>query len=548
MAVIVAYVWWPADGTSIIRVAKVKSGKVYDVTSPLRVDQSPAWDPDGKYLYFISTRDFNPVYDALQFDLSFPQASRPFVVTLRNDVPSPFVPKPQPDPSRSRPITTRDEGKSPESKPLDIEIDFDGITGRVLGFPGRRGRVPRRSSRRANACIFTRFPVSGIKPAAARTREDDGQGTLLAYDFEQQRLATIAQRRATRSAWGRRPHADLSFARPLARDRRAQRYARRRDEQKPPAEAGRNSGWIDLDRASVEIVPRDEWAQMYREAWRLQTEQFWVEDMNDIDWDRVYDRYAALLPRVRTRSELSDFIWEMQGELGTSHAYEYGGDYRVPPQYQRGFLGADLRGTRSAADIASNASTAAIRGTATATRRWPSRARRARRRRHRRDRRKTPDERISPGPFARQFRGPEISHYRASAQRTRNERSWSSAGKRSIVALSRVGRGESPLRSRKNGGRVGYIHIPDMGPCGFAEFHRGYLKEFDRGARSWTCATIAAVTCHRCFWKSSRVNASDTTRRDTARDSISARVGRRPDRRADESICRIGRRHFQPLL
>ncbi len=69
-----AYVWWPAHGTSIIRIVKVRSGKVHDVTSPLRVDRSPAWDPDGKYLYFISTRDFNPVYDALQFDLSFPQA------------------------------------------------------------------------------------------------------------------------------------------------------------------------------------------------------------------------------------------------------------------------------------------------------------------------------------------------------------------------------------------------------------------------------------------------------------------------------------------
>ena len=59
------------------------------------------------------------------------------------------------------------------------------------------------------------------------------------------------------------------------------------DEPKPPAEPGGKSGWIDLDRASVEIEPRDEWAQMYREAWRLQTEQFWVEDMSDIDWDRV---------------------------------------------------------------------------------------------------------------------------------------------------------------------------------------------------------------------------------------------------------------------
>ncbi|MBV8284498.1 MAG: PD40 domain-containing protein, partial [Candidatus Eremiobacteraeota bacterium] len=70
----IAYVWWPAHGTSIVRIVKVRSGKVHDVTPPLRTDQSPAWDPDGKYLYFVSSRDFNPVYDALAFDLSFPQA------------------------------------------------------------------------------------------------------------------------------------------------------------------------------------------------------------------------------------------------------------------------------------------------------------------------------------------------------------------------------------------------------------------------------------------------------------------------------------------
>ena len=81
---------------------------------------------------------------------------------------------------------------------------------------------------------------------------------------------------------------------------------------------------------------------MLREAWRLQREQFWDPQMSGVDWNAVLARYEALLPRVRTRDELSDLIWEMQGELGTSHAYEMGGDRRVPPQYRRGFLGADL--------------------------------------------------------------------------------------------------------------------------------------------------------------------------------------------------------------
>ncbi|MBV8491462.1 MAG: PD40 domain-containing protein, partial [Candidatus Eremiobacteraeota bacterium] len=331
----IAYVWWPAHGTSIVRVVKVRSGKIHDVTSPLRVDRTPAWDPEGKYLYFISTRDFNPVYDALQFDLSFPQASRPFVVTLRSDVPSPFVPPPKPIHRESD--RDRYDDKKPE-KPADVDIDFDGIAGRVLGFPVEEGEYDQIVAVRERV-LFTRFPVKGIKPARREDREDEGAGgTLLAYDFEQQRLGVLATEcEDVRLCNDGRTLIYRSNERLRAIDATID-LPEEGDEQKPGTEPGRKHGWIDLARASVEIVPRDEWAQMYREAWRLQTEQFWVEDMSDIDWDRVYDRYKAVLPRVRTRGELSDLIWEMQGELGTSHAYEYGGDYRVPPQYQRGFL------------------------------------------------------------------------------------------------------------------------------------------------------------------------------------------------------------------
>ena len=78
---------------------------------------------------------------------------------------------------------------------------------------------------------------------------------------------------------------------------------------------------------------------MLREVWRLQRDQFWVEDMSGIDWQSVYALYAPLLDRVATRGELSDLIWEMQGELGTSHAYESGGDHRRPPSVALGYLG-----------------------------------------------------------------------------------------------------------------------------------------------------------------------------------------------------------------
>ena len=110
-----------------------------------------------------------------------------------------------------------------------------------------------------------------------------------------------------------------------------------------PSDApSRKSGWIDLNRIRLSIDPKREWRQMLREIWRLQRDQFWVADMSGVDWEAIYRTYEPLLERVSTRGELSDLIWEMQGELGTSHAYEMGGDHRRAPTLALGYLGADL--------------------------------------------------------------------------------------------------------------------------------------------------------------------------------------------------------------
>jgi hypothetical protein len=68
---------------------------------------------------------------------------------------------------------------------------------------------------------------------------------------------------------------------------------------------------------------------------------FWTADMSGIDWQAIAERYAPLIERVGSRAELSDLIWEIQGELGTSHAYESGGDHRRPPHYSQGYLGVE---------------------------------------------------------------------------------------------------------------------------------------------------------------------------------------------------------------
>jgi tricorn protease len=472
-----AYSWSPYTDAAIIKIADAESGESHEVTSPLRMDVTPTFDPDGKYLYFLSTRDFNPIYDSMQFDLGFPNAVRPFAVPLRRDIPSPFVPAPKPVVHRAL-DDKKEELPSPD--PMQIGIDFDGIADRVIGFPVDEGRYGQIEAAKGRA-LFSWFPTRGSITPPGMSVEEESSGSLIAYDFDDQRTLTLAGEISSfRVAADHR----TVFYRANDRLRAIDGLGSAPEGGERRREPGRRSGWLDLGRVSFELHPRAEWAQMYREAWRLQRDHFWDERMTGVDWQMVHDRYARLLPRVRTRSELSDVMWEMQGELGTSHAYESGGDYPGPRRYRRGFLGADLTfdeksGAWKIAHI--------LRGDS-----WD---------------RDIDSPLAEPGCPAREgdlllaINGRALTRALSPAVLLVNEagrdvaltiRTASSGPDTRVVV--RALRDERSLRYRawvtdirgrvheRTAGRVGYLHIPDMGPWGFAEFHRGYLPEINRDA------------------------------------------------------------------
>jgi tricorn protease len=471
--------WVGNAESSIIRIAKVKSGAVHDATPQMREDRSPAWDPEGKYLFFISSRDFNPVYDALQFDLSFPLANRPYAIALRADLPSPFVAKPAPLHKEHKDDDDAAEKKG--DRPARIAIDFDGIHGRIIAFPVEEGNYGELVAAKGRV-LFTKFPVKGIKPGASGWDEDEESGTLFAYDFEQQRSAVFqSDAGEIRLGADGRTLAYSSHGRLRVVDALGDLSDDGPDDPKTPAESGRRTGWIDLGRTHITIEPRAEWAQMYQEAWRMQREQFWDATMTGIDWDLVRSRYARLLPRVRTRGELSDLMWEMLGELGTSHAYEIGGDRRVPPAHRRGFLGADLAYDESAKGYRI---LTIYRGDS-----WN---------REIDSPLAEPGTLIHEGDVILAINGRRLSRTVSPDAALVNSAAREIAltiagpGKESRRVVVRTLRDERMLRYRawveanrtlvhgRTEGRVGYVHIPDMGPWGFSEFHRGFLSEFNR--------------------------------------------------------------------
>ena len=169
---------WAAYGFAMsnyqmgIRLWDRRTDARHDATAPVLTDHSPAFDPEGKFLYFLSVRDLNPVYDALHFELSFPQGTRPFLVTLQRDTLSPFTPVPHPlkgkpdEPNGEEKPAGSNEGQAakeqaPPAKPPEVRIDLEGIARRVAGFPLPEGIYGQIAGLKGGKAVFTSFPVEG---------------------------------------------------------------------------------------------------------------------------------------------------------------------------------------------------------------------------------------------------------------------------------------------------------------------------------------------------------------------------------------------------
>jgi tricorn protease len=473
-----AYGFRDTAQTGIVKLCRVETGDTAAASGRVLYDFAPAFDPDGKYLYFIGLRDFDPVYDHVHFDLSFPRAARPYAIALRRDVPDPFVPRPKPPESKEAAAMKKAESEEEPETPRAVEIDLEGITERAIAFPVSPGRHGSVQGIRGKV-LFSSFPVQGRR---ARGDRSGPNGALECYDFESQKQERLADHLS--EFWVGRDAKTLLYRssgslRVLKAGEKAPE-SRGSDGDEP----GRETGWIDLDRVKVSVAPDAEWRQMFQEAWRLQREHFWVEDLSGVNWDEVHGRYLPLVDRISTRSEFSDLLWELQGELGTSHAYEFGGEYRPSPYYEQGFLGVDWEYDGEAGGYRIRR---LVRGDP-----WDEEATSPLRR---------PGVDVRPGDLVLAVNGQPVG-----ARVTPGERLVNQAGNEVALVVRRDGEeeprtvtvkaldSETPARYRDwvegkrehvhqaTDGRVGYVHVPDMGPDGFAEFHRGFLVEFDYDA------------------------------------------------------------------
>ena len=471
-----AYTFWTSPRHCAVKLYDVANAQSALATQPEFRDYSPAFDPTGKYLYFLSLRTFDPVYDNVQFELSFPRAARPYLVALQAGQRSPF----EPEPKGMQDEDSRSALAGKPDRPEAVRVDLDGIARRVAAFPVPEGRFGQIAGVAGDKVVWTLLPVAG---AHGRGGHKEAAGRVEQFDFRTMKSEVLADK-ADRFVVA---NDAVTLVLRDGKRMRALRADRRRDPRERAApstdEPSRKSGWIDLSRVRLSVDPRREWAQMLHEVWRLQRDQFWVPDMSGVDWAGVYRRYEPLLERISTRSELSDLIWELQGELGTSHAYEVGGDYRKPPSVALGYLAAELR---YAGDGAGYEIGRIVDGDP-----WDADA-------------DSPLNAIGvqakPGERIVAVNGQPVSAERppqallVHQARTKVELTLAGAGDATRNVLVTTLADEVPARYREwvernrdwvhrtSNGRVGYLHLPDMMSAGFAEFHRYFGTECDRDA------------------------------------------------------------------
>jgi tricorn protease len=325
-----AWLAWSQPGTlplRRIRMARIADHEVIDVTDGRFADTNPVFTADGAghlYLAFLSQRAFDPVYDAHTFDMSFPFGSRPYLVPLAAGTPSPFGPTPD-----GRPLG-QENGDDPAAAPA-VAVDPDGLAERVVAIPVEEARY-RYLRAVKGGLVWLRTPVTGVLGEGGAGPDDDRpRPALQRFDLRKREVKELVGA----LDWFR---VSGDGTRLVVRDHDELRVlpsARKHDD------AG-ETVTVDVSRARFQADPAALWRHAYDEAGRFLRQDYWTPDMSGVDWDGVLGEYRPLLDRIRSAADFADLLWEVLGELGTSHAYVTAAAGGARDYAPVGQLGADI--------------------------------------------------------------------------------------------------------------------------------------------------------------------------------------------------------------
>ncbi|MFI9273707.1 S41 family peptidase [Kitasatospora sp. NPDC052896] len=310
----------PVAGRSLRRIRLVRLDapeQIIQVTSGRFEDEQPVFTRDGRYLVFLSWRGFDPVHDVHTGDLSFPLGCRPYLVPLAADTPSPFA----------APV---DGGYGPPESTGDgtVVVDAEGLGTRLVAFPVIASKYSAPWPVRGGV-VWLRWPISGMLGETFASPTDvSARPALEHFDLASATRSTLQEQLDGYAVSGDGGTL-LTFSGGVLK--------------LLPLGAPGAAGVVDLRRITHTVHPAAEWRQAFHEAARLVRDQFWDPGLGGLDWTALTAQYEPLLERIATPDDFADLLRELLGELGTSHAYVTAarrGEGPAPVQQPLGLLGA----------------------------------------------------------------------------------------------------------------------------------------------------------------------------------------------------------------
>jgi len=297
---------------------------VHQVTPGLTNDYSPVFDQDGKYLYFLSERNFNPILSNYEFEFVNSAITNLYLIVLAAGDKSPFAPKSDETDTSSRKGSDKKD-KEEKKKPTETKIDFQGIYDRQVSFglpAGNYGDI----SAVSGTVFYTSSPISGLEGKVG-----EGVVRLHKYDMKEKKDHEFTEDIDGYS---------ISFdGEKMLLKQKDNFYITKTSGEKAELKDDK----LDLSKMEMRLDRKAEYQQMFDEVWRMERDFFYDKNMHGVDWNKIHEKYRVLVPYVLNRFDLTYILGEMIGDLCCSHTYVGGGDKPDIPSSKIGLLGVDFQ-------------------------------------------------------------------------------------------------------------------------------------------------------------------------------------------------------------
>ncbi len=327
------------SGSSSIYIWSVIDGQVHRVTGELFDSGSPAWDSDGNYLYYVSTREFHPQLSFIEFNFATNRGNQLYALALRKDTKNPFPPESdevtltkegeESSADKAKAADKKEEKKDEKNdqkkevkKKEYIRIDFDGLADRAV-------RVPVGADNYSHLVAAKEYLVYAREGAPFYGRDSFPDSNLVIFSLKDRKESVLAEKienfvvsQDGKKALVRQEH-NFKFY-----------------DVKPDGKAGAKS--VSTDGLMVDRIPHEEWVEIYKEVGRRYRDFFYVENMHGYDWNSLLAQYRPLVDFVAHRSDLNYVLGELVAELSVSHAYLQGGDFEIPKRPEVALPGARI--------------------------------------------------------------------------------------------------------------------------------------------------------------------------------------------------------------